>query len=111
MEDRLGSPLYLAVYLLLGALAGLVQCLISASESVPLIGASGAIAGVLGIYFIAYPTAFVRTAALRSVGGFNHNYQYVSDYDLWLRLARRYSLKFIAEPLAKYRIHESQFTQ
>ena len=61
--------------------------------------------------FIAYPTAFVRTAALRSVGGFNHNYQYVSDYDLWLRLARRYSLKFIAEPLAKYRIHESQFTQ
>src|SRR5204863_3806765 len=60
VEDRLGSPLYLAVYLLLGALAGLVQCWIAASESVPLIGASGAIAGVLGIYFIAYPTAWVR---------------------------------------------------
>jgi hypothetical protein len=48
------------VYLLLGALAGLVQCWISASESVPLIGASGAIAAVLGIYFIVYPMAWVR---------------------------------------------------
>jgi len=60
VEDRVGSGLYLVVYLLLGALAGLVQCWVSASESVPLIGASGAIAGVLGIYFIAYPTAWVR---------------------------------------------------
>jgi membrane associated rhomboid family serine protease len=60
VEDRVGSGLYLVVYLLLGALAGLVQCWISAAESVPLIGASGAIAGVLGIYFIAYPTAWVR---------------------------------------------------
>ncbi len=60
VEDRVGSGLYLVVYLLLGALAGLVQCWISASETVPLIGASGAIAGVLGIYFISYPTAWVR---------------------------------------------------
>jgi membrane associated rhomboid family serine protease len=60
VEDRVGSWLYLPLYLLLGALAGLVQCWISASESVPLIGASGAIAGVLGIYFISYPTAWVR---------------------------------------------------
>ncbi len=60
VEDRVGSGLYLVLYLLLGALAGLVQCWISASESVPLIGASGAIAGVLGIYFISYPTAWVR---------------------------------------------------
>jgi membrane associated rhomboid family serine protease len=60
VEDRLGAPLYLGAYLILGALAGLVQCWISASETVPLIGASGAIAGVLGIYFITYPTAWVR---------------------------------------------------
>ncbi len=60
VEGRVGSTLYLLLYLLIGALAGLVQCVISASESVPLIGASGAIAGVLGIYFIAYPTAWVR---------------------------------------------------
>ncbi|MCA1647845.1 MAG: rhomboid family intramembrane serine protease [Chloroflexi bacterium] len=60
VEDRVGSVLYLVLYLLLGALAGVVQCVISATETVPLIGASGAIAGVLGIYFISYPTAWVR---------------------------------------------------
>jgi membrane associated rhomboid family serine protease len=60
VEDRLGSVLYLVFYLLAGAIAGLVQCVVSAGDSVPLIGASGAIAGVLGIYFICYPTAWVR---------------------------------------------------
>jgi membrane associated rhomboid family serine protease len=60
VEARLGSPLFLVFYLLAGTLAGLVQCLISSGENVPLIGASGAIAGVLGLYFIAYPTAWVR---------------------------------------------------
>jgi membrane associated rhomboid family serine protease len=60
IEDRLGSPLYLGFYLLAGVIAGLVQCWISSGENVPLIGASGAIAGVLGVYFIAYPGAWVR---------------------------------------------------
>lgn len=61
--------------------------------------------------FVPYPTAFVRASAVRAVGGFNDTYQYVSDYDLWLRLARRYSLKFIRAPLAKYRIHGTPLTQ
>ena len=61
--------------------------------------------------FLGSPTPFAPAAALRAVGGFNHSYQYVNDYDMWLRLARRYTLKFIDEPLAKYRIHETQFTQ
>ena len=60
VEDRVGSTVFFVVYLLAGALAGLAQCLISAGESVPLIGASGAIAAVLGIYFVAYPGAWVR---------------------------------------------------
>jgi rhomboid family protein len=60
VEDRIGSAVFLVFYLLVGAIAGLAQCLISAGESVPLIGASGAIAGVLGVYFISYPTAWVR---------------------------------------------------
>ena len=60
VEDRLGSPLFLGFYLLVGCIAGLVQCFVSAGETVPLIGASGAIAGVLGLYFISYPTAWVR---------------------------------------------------
>jgi membrane associated rhomboid family serine protease len=60
VEDRVGSVVFLVVYVLAGAVAGLAQCLISAGETVPLIGASGAIAAVLGIYFIAYPGAWVR---------------------------------------------------
>jgi membrane associated rhomboid family serine protease len=60
VEDRVGSAVYLVFYLLAGAIAGLVQCFVSSGELVPLIGASGAIAGVLGVYFLSYPTAWVR---------------------------------------------------
>ena len=60
VEDRLGSLLYLAFYIAAGATAGLVQCLVSPTDAEPLIGASGAIAGVLGLYFITYPTAWTR---------------------------------------------------
>lgn len=61
--------------------------------------------------FVAYPTAFARAATVRAVGGFSPGYQYVSDYELWLRLARHGSIRYISEPLAKYRVHRSQFTQ
>ncbi len=60
VEDRVGSAVFFVFYVLAGATAGLAQCLISATGSVPLIGASGAIAAVLGVYFIAYPRAWVR---------------------------------------------------
>jgi membrane associated rhomboid family serine protease len=60
VEDRLGTWIFLPFYLLAGSVAGLVQSFVSAGESVPLIGASGAIAGVLGVYFVSYPTAWVR---------------------------------------------------
>jgi glycosyltransferase involved in cell wall biosynthesis len=55
--------------------------------------------------FLASPTPFARADALRQVGGFNHSYQYVNDYEMWLRLARRYDVRFVDEPLARYRIH------
>lgn len=61
--------------------------------------------------FLASPTPFARAAMLRSLGGFNHSYQYVNDYDMWLRVARQHPLVVINEPLAKYRIHDTQFTQ
>ncbi len=60
VEDRLGSAIYAVFYLVAGCVAGVVQCFVSAGETTPLIGASGAIAGVLGLYFISYPTAWVR---------------------------------------------------
>jgi membrane associated rhomboid family serine protease len=60
VEDRVGPAIALVFYLLAGCVAGIVQCVVSAGEGVPLIGASGAIAGMLGMYFISYPTAWVR---------------------------------------------------
>jgi rhomboid family protein len=60
VEDRLGSLPYLAFYLLAGAIAAVVQCFVSPTDAEPLIGASGAIAGALGLYFITYPTAWTR---------------------------------------------------
>ena len=60
IEDRLGRPLYLFVYLLSGFIAAGAQILINPESTVPLVGASGAIAGVLGGYLILFPKARVR---------------------------------------------------
>jgi membrane associated rhomboid family serine protease len=61
VEDRLGHGRYLVFYLLCGALAGLAQTLLSPESYVPTIGASGAIAGVMGAYFVLYPHSRVLT--------------------------------------------------
>ena len=62
IEDRVGAVPYLFFYLLSGAAAALLQIYITQGSSVPMIGASGAIAGVLGAYLISYPGA--RSASL-----------------------------------------------
>jgi len=61
IEDALGSLRYLAFYLLCGVAASLAQVALTPNSSTPLIGASGAIAGVLGAYLILFPKAPVRT--------------------------------------------------
>ena len=61
VEDRMGSARYLFFYLLVGVLSGLLQALIAPQSWAPLIGASGAIAGVLGAFFMLYPRARVFT--------------------------------------------------
>lgn len=62
VEDRLGHPGYLGFYLLCGAAAALGQVAASPYSMVPTIGASGAIAGVMGAYFVLYPRSRVLTA-------------------------------------------------
>ncbi len=64
VEDRMGSGRYLLFYLISGLVAGSAQILIDPTSQVPSIGASGAIAGVLGAYFILYPRARVTTLIL-----------------------------------------------
>ena len=61
VEDRLGHGRYLVFYLLCGAMAGLAQTLVNPGSYMPTIGASGAIAGVMGAYFVLYPHSRVLT--------------------------------------------------
>lgn len=57
IEDRLGGGRYLIFYLLSGTAAALLEVYLSPSNNLPMIGASGAIAGVLGAYLILFPRA------------------------------------------------------
>ncbi len=61
VEDYLGHFKYLIFYLLSGLLAMATQVAIYSHSNLPTVGASGAIAGVLGAYFILYPRARVLT--------------------------------------------------
>jgi hypothetical protein len=61
VEDYLGHFKYLVFYLLTGLIAMSTQAAVDLHSTVPAVGASGAIAGVLGAYFILYPRARVLT--------------------------------------------------
>jgi hypothetical protein len=61
VEDRLGHLRYLAFYLLCGLASGLSHLALNWHSEIPTIGASGAIAGVMGAYFLLYPGAKVLT--------------------------------------------------
>jgi membrane associated rhomboid family serine protease len=61
VEERMGGLSYLLFYLLSGVAAALLQSFLLPSSSVPMIGASGAIAGVLGAYLILFPHARVAS--------------------------------------------------
>ncbi len=61
IEDRLGRIRFLVFYVAMGVIAGLAHLLTNPQSTVPTVGASGAIAGVMGAYFILYPGARVLT--------------------------------------------------
>ena len=61
VEDAFGHGYYLVFYLVCGVAANLAQVAISPMSSTPGLGASGAIAGVLGAYLLLFPWAGVRT--------------------------------------------------
>jgi membrane associated rhomboid family serine protease len=62
VEDRLGHVRYLIFYLGAGAVAAILQTLFDPFSNIPMVGASGAIAGVMGAYFVLYPYSRVLTA-------------------------------------------------
>ena len=61
VEDRLGHIKFLIFYLLLGVIANTAQAYTSPTSLIPLIGASGAISGILGAYFFYYPHSRIVT--------------------------------------------------
>ncbi len=61
VEDYLGHSLYLMFYLVCGIAAALFHTALNLGSTLPTVGASGAIAGVMGAYFLLYPRARVLT--------------------------------------------------
>ena len=61
VEDRMGHGRYLVFYILCGVAAALAQTITVPDSVVPMVGASGAIAGVMGAYFVLYPRSRIVT--------------------------------------------------
>ena len=61
VEDRMGHGRFLVFYLLCGVAAALGQTFVQPRSELPMVGASGAIAGVMGAYFVLYPRSKIVT--------------------------------------------------
>ncbi len=77
VEDRFGGLLYLVLYFVTGFVAAIAQVVIDPTSTIPLVGARGAIAGVLGGYLILYPG--VRVQGIIMLGRFSQ----LSDWPAW----------------------------
>jgi len=67
VEDSMGHGRYLAFYLVCGVAAALAQAVVTPGSTVPMVGASGAISGVLGAYLLLHPHATVRTVVFLGI--------------------------------------------
>jgi membrane associated rhomboid family serine protease len=67
IEDLLGRARFVGFYLVCGLAAGIAQVLVGPDSVVPALGASGAIAGVLGAYLVRYPRNRVRVLVMRTI--------------------------------------------
>jgi membrane associated rhomboid family serine protease len=61
VEDRMGHGRFVLFYLLCGVAAALAQTMFAPTSLIPMVGASGAIAGVMGAYFVLYPHSRIVT--------------------------------------------------
>ena len=67
VEDALGHPRFVVFYMLSGIAAALSHAAIEPGSTVPMIGASGAISGVIGAYLLLHPRAPIKTLVLRFI--------------------------------------------
>ncbi|MBI5667456.1 MAG: rhomboid family intramembrane serine protease [Chloroflexi bacterium] len=89
VEDRLGSLLYLVLYFGSGFVAAIAQTLIDPASRIPMIGASGAIAGVLGSYLIMFPG--VRVRGIVPLGYFSR----MAEWPAWTVLGLWFVLQLV----------------
>jgi membrane associated rhomboid family serine protease len=61
IEDRMGKPLYLGFYLVSGVIATFAHIALDPGSTIPLVGASGAIAGVMGMCLVLFPRVQIRS--------------------------------------------------
>lgn len=94
VEDRIGHSRYLVLYLAAGTAATLAHVIANPTSTLPTVGASGAIAGVLGAYFLAYPRARVTT--LIPIFVFIH----VAVLPAWVVLGMWFALQFLSGALS-----------
>lgn len=86
VEDRLGPALYLLFYMLCGLLSGVTQTIFSWGSHIPSIGASGAIAGVLGASIVFFPRARILTLVPLIVFWFTARIPAVIFIGLWFAI-------------------------
>jgi membrane associated rhomboid family serine protease len=61
LEDAMGHSKFLAFYLICGVTAGMAHVAVNSNTTLPTVGASGAIAGVMGAYLVKFPRARIHT--------------------------------------------------
>src|SRR5215469_413899 len=89
IEDILGHPKYLLFYLMCGIAAALTQVFFNPVSRVPMVGASGAIAGVMGAYMIKFPNSRIRTLLFLFI------FFTMVDVPAWIMLIYWFGLQFI----------------
>ena len=83
IEDAMGHVGYLVFYLVCGVLATIAQVMVDPRSTVPNVGASGAIAGVLGAYLLLFPHARVKTVIFLGIIPFFPTFAAVVVIGFW----------------------------
>lgn len=89
VEDEMGHVPYLVFYLAAGIIAGLVQVIAAPGSDVPTVGASGAIAGVMGSYLLLFPRARVDILLILVI------FIRIFPIPAWIMLAVWFGMQFV----------------
>ena len=100
IEDSMGRPRFVVFYVLGGLAALALQVAVDPASSVPTIGASGAVAGVLGAYTLLYPRARMVTLVFIVIIGTVITLPALLVLGAWFVLQALYGLASVAQPIS-----------